>query len=183
MNSFFRKLLWLTQRRDKRAELRMELQFRLEEVAEERQEHGVAKDEARWAARREFGNVSLVEEAARDEWGWTRLEQLVRDAVSGLRQIRRNPGFSAITIATLALGIGANSAIFSIVEAVLLRPLALKDPGRLAMLFSGDPARAQDLDAAITCVIALRKAFPGEYLVVIPATGRRILFTAKRGMK
>ena len=91
MNSFFRKLLWLTQRRDKQTELRLELQFHLEEEAEERQEQGLAEDEVRWAAHREFGNVSLAEEATRDEWGWTRLEQLARDAVFGLRQIRRNP--------------------------------------------------------------------------------------------
>jgi putative ABC transport system permease protein len=135
MNSFFRKLLWLTQRRDKQAELRQELQFHLEEEAEERQEHGLAEDEARWAASREFGNVALVEEATRDEWGWTRLEQLARDAVYGLRQIRRNPGFSAIAIATLALGIGGITAMFSAFDAVLVRPLPYADADRLVMIW------------------------------------------------
>lgn len=100
MNSFFRKLRWLAQSRDKQAELHRELQFHLEEEAEGRQEQGLAEDEARWAARREFGNVALVEEATLNEWGWTRVEQLARDAVYGLRQIRRNPGFSAVAIAT-----------------------------------------------------------------------------------
>jgi predicted permease len=135
MNSFFRKLLWLRQRRDKQAELRQELQFHLEEEAEERQEHGLADDEARWAARREFGNVSLVEETTRAAWGWPRIEQLARDAVYGLRQIRRNPGFSAIAIATLALGIGGITAMFSAFDAVLIRPLPYADANRLVMIW------------------------------------------------
>ena len=135
MNSFFRKLLWLTQRRDKQAELRRELQFHLEEEAEERQERGLAENEARWAARREFGNVSLVEEATRDELGWTRLEQLARDALYGLRQIRRNPGFSAIAIVTLALGIGGITAMFSAFDAVLVRPLPYANADRLVMIW------------------------------------------------
>jgi len=95
MNSFFRKLRWLGQRPDKEAELREELRFHLEEEAEQRQEDGLAVDEARFAARRELGNLSLVEENTRAAWGWTLLEQLTRDASYGLRQIRRNPGFSA----------------------------------------------------------------------------------------
>src|ERR1700756_1453781 len=135
MNSFFRKLLWLTQRRDKQAELRKELEFHLEEEAEERHERGLQEDEARWAARRDFGNVSLVEEATRREWGWTRLEQLARDAAYGLRQIRRNPGISAIAIATLALGIGGITAMFSAFDAVLVRPLPYADADRLVMIW------------------------------------------------
>ena len=68
-------------------------------------------------------------------------DHLKRDLRQAVRQLRRRPGFSAIVILTLALGIGANSAIFSVVDAVLLRPLPYKDPARLAMVFSGDPAR------------------------------------------
>lgn len=135
MNSFFRKLLWLMQRRDKEAELRQELQFHLEEEAEERRERGLAEGEARWAARREFGNVSLVEETTRAAWGWTRSEQLARDAAYGLRQVRRNPVFSAIAIATLALGIGGITAMFSAVYAVLIRPLPYTDANRLVMIW------------------------------------------------
>ena len=94
MNSFFRKLRWLTRRSDKEAELREELQFHLEEEAEQRQDDGLTEDAARWAARRELGNLALVEENTRAAWGWTRLEQLARDAGYGLRQVRRNPVFS-----------------------------------------------------------------------------------------
>ncbi len=115
--------------------MREELQFHLEEEAEERQEHGLAKDEARWAARRELGNLALVAENTRAAWGWTRLEQLARDTAYGLRQVRRNPVFSAIAIATLALGIGGIAAMFSAVDAVLIRPLPYADADRLVMIW------------------------------------------------
>ena len=96
---------------------------------------GLAEDEARWAARRELGNLALVEEDTRAAWGWTRLEQFARDAGYGLRQIRRNPAFSAIAIATLALGIGGITAMFSALDAVLLRPLPYADAERLVMIW------------------------------------------------
>jgi putative ABC transport system permease protein len=135
MNLFFRKLRWLTRRREKEAELREELQFHLEQEAEQSQEDRLAEDEARWAARRELGNVTLVEEDTRAAWGWTRLEQFARDAAYGLRQIRRNPVFSVIAIATLALGIGGITAMFSVCDAVLIRPLPYVDADRLVMIW------------------------------------------------
>ena len=78
MNAFFRKLRWLTERSDKEADLREELQFHLEEEAEQRQADGLAEDEAEWAARRELGNLTLVNENTRAVWGWTHLEQVAR---------------------------------------------------------------------------------------------------------
>ncbi len=93
------------------------------------------------AARRAFGNVTAAQEAGYEHWHWMFLDRLTRDLRQAVRQMRNRPGFSAVVILTLALGIGANSAIFSIVDAVLLRPLPYHDPNRLAMLFSGDPAR------------------------------------------
>ena len=95
----------------------------------------MTEDEARWAARRELGNLALVEENTRAAWGWTRLEQLARDAGYGLRQVRRNPWFSAIAIATLALGIGGITAMFSAFDAVLIRPLPYADADRLVMIW------------------------------------------------
>jgi putative ABC transport system permease protein len=135
MNSFFRKLRWLTKRPDREAELREELQFHLDEEADQRQADGLAEDEARSAARRELGNLTLVEENTRAMWGWMRLEQLSRDVSYGLRQMRRNPGFSAIAIATMALGIGGVTAMFSAVDAVLIRPLPYADADRLVMIW------------------------------------------------
>ena len=135
MNPFFRKLRWLAQRRDKNDELREELRFHLEEETEERLERGLTGAEARRAARWELGNVSRVEEATRAQWGWARLERVIRDVGYGLRMIRRNPTFSAIAIATLALGIGGITAIFSVVYAVLIRPLPYADADRLVMIW------------------------------------------------
>ena len=93
------------------------------------------------AARRTFGNVMTVQEQWYESRRWMLFEHLGRELRHGVRQIKRRPGFSLFVILTLAIGMGANSTIFSIVEAVLLRPLPYRDPGRLAMLFSGDPAR------------------------------------------
>ena len=135
MRSFFRKLRWLTQRSDKQAELREELQFHLEEEADQHRQGGLTESDGRWAARRNLGNLALVEENTRAAWGWTRLEQLARDASYGLRQVRRNPVFSAIAIATLALGIGGITAMFSAVDAVLIRPLPYADADRLVMIW------------------------------------------------
>ncbi|HEV7499697.1 MAG TPA: ABC transporter permease, partial [Vicinamibacteria bacterium] len=135
MNSFFRKLLWLARRSDREAGLREELEFHLEEEAEERKREGLAEDEARWAAHRELGNLAAVEEDTRAAWGWTRLEQFARDAAYGLRQVRRNPSFSGIAIATLALGIGGMTAMFSAFDAVLVRPLPYADADRLVMIW------------------------------------------------
>src|SRR5947209_7755804 len=135
MNSFFRRLRWLTQRTDKEADLRDELRFHLDEEAEQRQERGLQQDDARRAARRELGNVALLEENTRAAWGWVRLEQFARDTAYGLRQIRRNATFSVIAIATLALGIGGITAMFSAFDAVLIRPMPYAGANRLVMIW------------------------------------------------
>lgn len=136
MKSFFRKLRWLTQRRDKAAELGEELQFHLDQETQERQDEGLLEGAARQAARRELGNPALVAENTRDMWGWMRLEQFARDAGYGLRQVRRNPTFSGIAIATLALGIGGITAMFSVFDAVLIRPMPYHDADRLVMIWN-----------------------------------------------
>jgi hypothetical protein len=133
--SWIRKLRWLKQRLDKEAELREELQFHLEQEADDRRQAGVAESDARFSARRDLGNLALVQENTRAEWGWVRLEQLARDAGHGMRQVRRNPLFSGLAIATLALGIGGIAAMFSVFDAVLIRPLPYTDPDRLVMIW------------------------------------------------
>jgi predicted permease len=135
MKSLFRKLRWLRRRPGKEAELREELQFHLEEEAQQRQQGGLARDEARWAAHRDLGNVALIEENTREAWGWARLEHFARDVGYGLRQIRRNPMFSGFAIATLALGIGGITAMFSAFDAVLIRPLPYVDADKLVMIW------------------------------------------------
>ncbi|PYT16365.1 MAG: hypothetical protein DMG59_10655 [Acidobacteria bacterium] len=156
MNSFFRKLRWLTRRSDKEAELREELHFHLEQEAEQRQDDGLTESEARWAARRELGNLALVEENTRAAWSWTRLEQFARDAGYGLRQMRRNPLFSGIAIATLALGIGGVTAMFSAFDAVLIRALPYAGASRLVMIWL-DMGRKTD-------VTSRHDATPAEWI-------------------
>ena len=94
-----------------------------------------AEESGRYGAQRAFGNILSVKEDVREAWGWSRLEQFARDAGSGLRQVRRNPLFSGLAIATLALGIGGITAIFSVFDAVLIRPLPYADADRLVMIW------------------------------------------------
>jgi len=134
MTSVFRKLGWLAQRSRKEAEIREELRFHLEEEAEHLRAEGHATDEARLAALRGLGNLALLEEDTRAAWTWTWWEQFLQDLRYGLRAMGRNKAFTALAVLSLALGIGANTAIYSFMEAILLRALPVSDPDSLVML-------------------------------------------------
>src|SRR5882672_3731994 len=134
MKSFFRRLGWLAQRSRKEAELREELQFHLEEEAEQHQAEGLAEEQARWAARRELGNLTLVQEDTRAMWGWTIVEQFGQDLRYAFRTMAANRLFTLLAITSLALGIGANMAIYSFMDAILLRSLPVADPESLVAL-------------------------------------------------
>src|SRR5438445_10202433 len=134
MSAFFRKVRWLTERDRKEAELREELQFHLEEEAEERQALGLAEDQARWAARRELGSIALVLEDTRATWGWTTLEQVGQDLRYAFRTMGANRLFTTLVVLCLALGIGANTAIYSFMDSILLRALPVTDPESLVVL-------------------------------------------------
>jgi hypothetical protein len=111
-----------------------EIAFDLAADAEERIRSGVPREEAESASRRDFGNVLRLKEDIRELWGWRSLDRLGQDIRYGWRTLRNNPLFAAMAVLSLALGIGANTAIYSFMDAVMLRDLPVRNPGELVIL-------------------------------------------------
>jgi predicted permease len=122
---------------EKQNALEQEIATHLEMSARDREERGATPQQAAEAARHEFGNVALVEHVTRDQWRGRWIEDLTQDLRHGARLLRRNLGFTIIAVLTLALGIGANTAIFSLVNGILLRPLPYAHPNELISLNDG----------------------------------------------
>jgi putative ABC transport system permease protein len=123
---------WL--RRHREADVERELRSHLDLEAEEQLDAGLPAEEARYAARRALGNAALVKEEVRETWGWSWEERLLQDVHYTLRKLRKNPGFAALAIITLALGTGANTATFTVIDSVLIRPLPFCDADRLVSI-------------------------------------------------
>jgi putative ABC transport system permease protein len=128
--------LW---RRRRDEELEEELRSHLEMAKRDRLERGESAEDAAESARREFGNIGLVKEVTRDMWGWRWLEQLGQDLHYGVRMLMRKPGFTLIAVITLALGIGANTAVFSVADVVLLHPFPYPDHSRIYYVYQHLP--------------------------------------------
>jgi putative ABC transport system permease protein len=126
----------LLHRRKREEDFARELASDLALEAEEQESQGLSREEASYAARRAFGNTALVSEDVRDAWGFVRIEGLARDFRYAARSLRKSPGFATVAILTLALGIGANTAIFSVINALILQPLPFSDSQSLVRIYS-----------------------------------------------
>jgi predicted permease len=122
---------WQIKKRD--ADLERELRSDLELEEEEQRENGLSTEDATHAARRAFGNMALIKEQTHEAWGWAIFERFLQDVPYAFRQLRRTPGFTLVALLIMACGIGASTAVFSILDSVLLRPYAFRDPGRIVI--------------------------------------------------
>ncbi len=133
-------------RKHREQDLERELRSDLDLQAAELQANGLSAEDAHYAAHRAFGNTTLVKEDVRRTWGGRWLEDFFNDLRHTARQLRKSPGFTTTAVLTLALGIGANTAIFTIINAVLLKSLPVRDPGTLVVL---GPARGSGSETGI----------------------------------
>ena len=139
-------------------DLEGEVQFHIDTRAAELEQSGLSPNEAHAQARREFGSVRRMRENSRAAWQFSWLEDIVADFHYGLRTFRRNPGFTFTAVLSLALGIGANSAIFTVLDAVLWKPLPVQDPGTLVNLSVSRMNRNTSADLPVAFVRQLEHA-------------------------
>ena len=135
LERFRMAMLMLFRRKAQNARLNDELAFHLDQQVKENIARGLAPDEARFAALRTFGNPTALGDEARSSWSWNWLEKFLRDLRYGARTLTRSPGFALTAILVMALGIGATTSLFTIVRAVLLKPLPFRDPDKLVMVY------------------------------------------------
>ena len=121
------------------AELDEELRDHLERQIEFNRAGGMSPEKARLVALRQLGNAALLRDQTRATWNWSGVERLMHDLRIGIRTLSRTPGFTLVAVLVMALGIGANVALFTVVRGVLLKPLPYSDPERLELIYEADP--------------------------------------------
>ncbi len=134
----------LFQKRALDADMAEEMRAHIEMRTRENIEAGMPADEARYAAMRQFGWVDNIKETCREQRGVTWLEHLIQDLRYGARMLRKNPGFTTVAVLTLALGIGANTAIFTLINTLVLKPVSGRDTGQLVSVYSHDSTKPDD---------------------------------------
>jgi len=157
---------WLQQlfsRRDRYSELSESIREHLDEKVADLMDRGMTREQAKHAARREFGNVTRIEERSREVWQWRTLESVLADLKLSLRRLRKSPRFAVTILLTLAIGIGANTAVFSVVDSVLLKPLPYPDSNRLVSLWLQAPgAGIADFSEGLKMSPSMYLTFSGQ---------------------
>jgi hypothetical protein len=180
MTAIFRRLRYLFGRSRYDADLLEEIEAHRALRQDKFERDGLALKDAVHASRRALGTVALAVDDAREVWTIRTVDSVWRDVCAALRGLRKSPGFAVVAISTLALGIGANTALFSIFSSLILRPLPVRDPGSLALLLNGTWSYPiwQEIRARETTSSTARSPGPPKGLTCHPAA-RAILWTAR----
>ena len=155
-----RRLRHLFRRRQSEAEMAEEMRFHLGQRAADYSADGLSDEEARLAAQRKFGNVGSIQEQAREAHGWGWLERALKDLRFSVRQLIKAPGFTLLAVVTLGLGVGANTAMFNLLNGILLKPLPYADGGQLDAIYRATAQNAEG-GASVADFLDLRREMGG----------------------